>query len=277
MTPRSSSSVSQERMDHQPICDDPKYAGSGKLLGKKVLITGGDSGIGRAIAILFAKEGAQVAFCYRQNVRDARKTVQIIEGYGPKAYAYKCDISQESHARKLVDAVAKKFQGLDILINNAAIQFPTEDFMHIKTSAMEKTFRTNVFALFYLSQAALKYFKSGSCIINTTSVTAFRGSEHLVDYASTKGAIVAFTRSLAKTLAEKNIRVNAVAPGPVWTPLIEATFSKYKQRTFGKKSAMGRAGEPVEIAPSYLFLASKDASFITGQTVHPNGGEIVNG
>lgn len=268
--------AAEKNMKPEPVSDDPAYRPGGKLLNRRALITGGDSGIGRAVAILFAKEGADVAIAYAENDRDAKETAQLVRGYGRLCFTFKSDISRESSARDLVDRAAKKLGGLDILVNNAGIQFPNEGFEKIKMKDMEQTFRTNIFAMFYLAQAALPLLKSGSTIINTASVTAYRGSDHVVDYSSTKGAIVAFTRSLALSLVDKGIRVNAVAPGPIWTPLIEATFSPADKAKFGKKTPMGRAGQPSEVAPCYVFLASSDSSYMTGQILHPNGGEVVN-
>jgi NAD(P)-dependent dehydrogenase (short-subunit alcohol dehydrogenase family) len=263
-------------MKPQPLTDDPAYRPGGKLLARRALITGGDSGIGRAVAVLFAKEGADVAIAYAENVRDAKDTLEMVQNHGRRCFTFKSDISRERNAYKLIGNATKKLGGLDILVNNAGIQFPNDGFEKIKMKDMEQTFRTNIFSMFYLTQAALPHFKEGSSVINTASVTAYRGSDHLVDYSSTKGAIVAFTRSLALSLVEKGIRVNAVAPGPIWTPLIAATFSPQDKANFGKKTPMGRAGQPAEVAPCYVFLASKDASYMTGQILHPNGGEIVN-
>jgi NAD(P)-dependent dehydrogenase (short-subunit alcohol dehydrogenase family) len=268
--------AAEQNMKPEPLADDPAYRPGGKLLERRALITGGDSGIGRAVAVLFAKEGADVAIAYAENDRDAKETAELVQNHGRRCFTYKSDISRESNARKLVESAAKKLGGLDILVNNAGIQFPNDGFEKIKMKDMEQTFRTNIFAMFYLTQAALRHFKAGSAVINTASVTAYRGSEHLVDYSSTKGAIVAFTRSLALALVEKGIRVNAVAPGPIWTPLIAATFSSSEKAKFGKKTPMGRAGRPSEVAPCYVFLASNDSSYITGQIMHPNGGEVVN-
>lgn len=268
--------VSQKAMIPEPVCDDKRYRAAGKLSGKKALITGGDSGIGRAIAVLFAKEGADVAINYASQDKDANDTRMIVESYGRACLKFKSDISKVPPARKLVQDTVKGLGGLDILVNNAGIQFPHDDFRKIEMSDMQKTFQTNIFSMFYLCHSSLKYLSDGSSIINTASVTAYRGSDHLVDYSATKGAIVSMTRSLARALAPQGIRVNAVAPGPIWTPLIEATFKDEEKRKFGKKTAMGRAGQPSEVAPCYVFLASDDASYITGQVLHPNGGEIVN-
>lgn len=268
--------ASEASMNPEPLSDDPAYRPGGKLVNRRALITGGDSGIGRAVAIVFAKEGADVAIAYAKSDGDAKKTAEMVEGHGRRCFTFKSDISREINARKLIKSAVKQLGGLDILVNNAGIQFSVHDFQKLKMNNMEQTFRTNIFSMFYLTQAALPYLKPGSAIINTTSVTAYRGSDHLVDYSSTKGAIVAFTRSLALSLVEKGVRVNAVAPGPIWTPLIVATFSPQEKANFGKKVPIGRVGQPSEVAPCYVFLASDDSSFMTGQILHPNGGEIVN-
>ena len=251
------------------------YKAAGKLLGRVAIVTGGDSGIGRAVAIAFAKEGADVAILYLDERRDAEETVRLIEEAGQKALAIAGDVGDEKFCHKAVRRVVNEFKRLDIVVNNAAEQHVLDDLEKITARQLEQTFRTNLFAYFYLTQAALPHLKEGAAIVNSTSVTAFRGSKHLVDYASTKGAILAFTRSLAQQLVDKGIRVNAVAPGPIWTPLIPASFSGKELKEFGKKTPMGRPGQPDEVAPSYVFLASDDASYMTGQTLHPNGGEIV--
>lgn len=248
-----------------------------KLKGKKALITGGDSGIGRAVAVLFAKEGADVSVVYYDEHEDAEKTRKEIEEEGRKCLLIAGDIKDETFCRSAVSQTINELGGLDILVNNAAIQFVREEFTDITAQQLEDTFRTNIFSYFYFALAAVPHMKEGSSIINTTSVTAYRGSHHLIDYSSTKGAIVTFTRSLASNLVKKGIRVNGVAPGPVWTPLIPASNTGKASAQFGSDSPMGRAGEPREIAPCYLFLASQDSSYMTGQVLHPNGGEIVNG
>jgi NAD(P)-dependent dehydrogenase (short-subunit alcohol dehydrogenase family) len=250
---------------------------SPKLQGKVALISGGDSGIGRAVALSFAAEGADVAILYLNEHGDARETVRLIEQQNRRAMAIAGDVGSESYCKRAVARVVKKMGQLDILVNNAAEQHPQERFEDITSRQLERTFRTNVFACFYLCRAALAHLPEGGVIINTTSVTAYRGSDGLVDYASTKGALVSFTRSLAHSLLKRRIRVNAVAPGPIWTPLIPATFPPSKVKTFGSDVPLGRVGEPNEVAPSYVFLASSDSSYFTGQVLHPNGGEIVNG
>jgi NAD(P)-dependent dehydrogenase (short-subunit alcohol dehydrogenase family) len=249
-----------------------------KLSGKTALITGGDSGIGKAVALLFAMHGADVAISYLNEQQDAEETAQIIES----AYHRKCillpgDISKEAHCKNLVQKAAKALGNIDILVNNAAIHYEAKGLEEITTENLLHTFKTNIFSFFWITKAALPYMKKGSAIINSTSVTAYRGSATLIDYASTKGAIVSFTRSLSASLVEKGIRVNAVAPGPIWTPLIASSFKPQKVAQHGSDVPMKRAGEPKEIAPSYLFLASEDSSYITGQVLHPNGGEIING
>jgi NAD(P)-dependent dehydrogenase (short-subunit alcohol dehydrogenase family) len=255
----------------------PREASAGKLDGKVALITGGDSGIGRAVAILFAHEGADVAIVYLREHKDAKETARLVEQEGKRCLAIAGDIAEEKFCQRVVKDVVKQFGHLDILINNAAEQHPTKDLAKITEKQLRRTFETNIFAMFFLAKAVLPHLKKGSTIINTTSVTAYRGSPHLLDYASTKGAIVAFTRSLSKLLAEKDIRVNGVAPGPIWTPLIPSTFPPEEVEEFGSDVPLKRAGEPTEVAPCYLFLASSDSSYMTGQVLHPNGGEIVNG
>ena len=252
-------------------------AAAPKLAGRVVLISGGDSGIGRAAAIAMASEGADVAILYLDEHRDARETVRAVEHLGQRSLAIAGDIGDEKFCQRAVARVVKKFGGLHVLINNAAEQHPQDSLEEITAKQLERTFRTNIFSYFFLAKAALPHLKKGSTIINTTSVTAYRGSASLIDYSATKGAIVTFTRSLAHAVVQRGIRVNAVAPGPIWTPLIPSTFPKEKVETFGSDVPLGRAGQPNEVAPCYVFLASDDSSYITGQVLHPNGGEIVNG
>lgn len=266
----------ESQMRPRPQAKRAEYKPAGKLLGKAALITGGDSGIGRAVAIAFAKEGADVAIVYLDEHKDANETKRMVEKEGRKCIIIPGDIGDEQFCKDAVERAAKQLGRLDILVNNAAEQHPQPDITRISAYQLERTFRTNIFAQFFMTKAAMPHLKEGSTIINTTSVTAYRGSGQLIDYASTKGAIVAFTRSLAESLAEKKIRVNGVAPGPVWTPLIPSTFPPDKVAKFGSDVPLGRAGEPAEIAPSYVFLACEDSSYMTGQVLHPNGGEIVN-
>ncbi|XWK89299.1 MAG: SDR family oxidoreductase [Phormidium sp.] len=266
----------ESEMTPKPKSDDAKYQGSGKLRNKVALITGGDSGIGRAVAIFFAKEGADVAIAYLNEHDDANETKRLVEQEGRKCITLAGDIGDEKFCQAAVQKTVDELGKLDILVNNAAEQHPQQSIEDITAEQLERTFRTNIFSMFYLSKAALKHLKEGSAIINTTSVTAYKGNQQLLDYSSTKGAIVAFTRSLSQSLVEKKIRVNGVAPGPIWTPLIPATFPEDKVATFGKQVPMQRAGQPEEIAPCYVFLASDDSSYMSGQILHPNGGEVVN-
>jgi len=247
-----------------------------KLHHKVALITGGDSGIGRAVALAFAEEGAHVAIAYLNEYEDAEKTLRLIEEKGAKGILIPGDVSDRKHCFYAVQQTIRVFGKLDIVVNNAAQQYPQDNLEDISEEQLLKTFSTNIFSYFYITQAALPHLKEGSCIINSSSVTAYRGSHHLIDYAATKGAIVSFTRSLSANLAKKGIRVNGVAPGPIWTPLIPASFSEDKVDEFGEDVPLGRPGEPKEVAPCYVFLASEDASYMTGQFLHPNGGEIVN-
>lgn len=265
----------ESEMVPKPVEDDPKYKGSGKLQDKVALITGGDSGIGRAVAIVYAKEGADVAIVYLNEEGDAQKTKQKVEQYGRRCVTIKGDVTREDFCAQAVQQTVKELGKLDVLVNNAAVQFPQKSIEDISQQQLEKTFATNIFAYFYLTKAALPHLPEGGAVVNTTSVTAYHGSPHLLDYSSTKGAIVAFTRSLAEQLAKKKIRVNAVAPGPIWTPLITATFPADKVKTFGQDTLLKRAGQPYEVATSYVFLASDiDSSYMTGQVLHPDGGEM---
>ena len=267
----------EREMTPAPEFESPDYKGSGKLYGKVALITGGDSGIGRAVAVYFAREGANVAIVYLDEHEDAEETKKQVEDEGKRCLTISGDVGDETFCREAVEKTVSEFGKLDVLVNNAGEQHPQKSIEDISAAQLERTFRTNIFGMFFMTKAALKHLPEGSAIVNSSSVTAFRGSGSLLDYAATKGAIVAFTRSLAQNLAEKKIRVNSVAPGPVWTPLIPSTFSKEKIESFGDNVLLKRPGQPEEIAPSYVFLASADGSFSTGQTLHPNGGDIVGG
>ena len=264
------------KMKPQPESTPAKQ--SGKMDNKVLFITGGDSGIGKACALLFAQEGADVAIVYLNEHEDAEDAKKTIEGFGRKCLLLPGDISNEKFCTTAVNKAVKKFGRIDVLINNAATQFESKTLEDISTKQLLTTFQTNIFSMFWITKAALPHMKEGSSIINSTSVTAYRGSPELMDYAATKGAIVAFTRSLSSNLSEKKIRVNAVAPGPIWTPLIVSSFDPEKSAKHGSDVPMKRPGQPSEVAPSYLFLASnEDSGYISGQVLHPNGGEIVNG
>lgn len=267
----------ESRLEPKPDWE-PRYPGSGRLKGKVALITGADSGIGRAVAALYAREGAKVAILYLCEHDDAKETARIVKGEGGKALTIAGDIGDKAFCEEAVAKVVKAFGGIDILVNNAGEQHPDEDIRDITDKQFRRTFQTNVFGMFYLTQAAMPHLKAGAAIINCTSVTMYKGSEELLDYSATKGAITAFTRSLSQNLAGKGIRVNAVAPGPIWTPLNPCGgASEEKLEHFGESTPMGRPGQPSEVAPSFLFLACEDASYMSGQVLHPNGGVIVNG
>lgn len=262
-----------------PIYDDDRYVTKGTLLQDKVaIITGGDSGIGRAVAIAFAKQGAHIVIPYYNEHKDAEMVKEIIEALGRKCLIIPTDITVRTECEKVITNTIQVFGKLDILVNNAAVQYEAQKLELISFEQFDKTIKTNIYGTFHMTQSALPYLKSGSSIINTTSVVAFHGHDTLIDYSMTKGALVAFTRSLAMSLAKSKsgIRVNAVAPGPIWTPFIPSSFSEQKVAQFGANTPMGRAGQPVECAGAYVFLASESASYITGQTIHINGGEIVN-
>ncbi|OQP68560.1 glucose 1-dehydrogenase [Niastella populi] len=269
--------TSENQMEHQPVVDDPSHKPGEKLKDKIALITGGGSGIGKAVAILFAKEGAKVVVNYNSGEEDAKDTEAIIKKYGGEVVLMQGDISKEEVCTELVEKTVQRYGRLDILVNNAGTQHHTESIEDIKTEDLIRTFQVNVFAMIWITRSAVPHMPKGGSIINTTSVTAYQGHGQLLDYSATKGAIVAFTRSLSASLAGKEIRVNGVAPGPIWTPLAMSSFDKESNKHHGEDTPLQRAGEPVEVAPSYLFLASKDASYMTGQVLHPNGGSIING
>jgi NAD(P)-dependent dehydrogenase (short-subunit alcohol dehydrogenase family) len=257
---------------------EPRYPGSGRLAGRKALITGADSGIGRAVAALFAREGADVAILYLCEHDDAIKTAEIVEAEGRRAITIAGDIGDRDFCFDAIRQTVEAFGGLDILVNNAGEQHPDKDIRDITEAQLVRTFQTNIFGMFYLTQAARPHLKKGAAIINCTSVTMYQGATELLDYSSTKGAITAFTRSLSENLVGDGIRVNAVAPGPIWTPLNPmGGASKEKLENFGENTPMGRPGQPNEVAPSFLFLACEDSSYMSGQVLHPNGGTIVNG
>jgi len=256
---------------------EPRYPGSGRLKGKVALITGADSGIGRAVAALFAREGADVAILYLCEHDDAAKTRKIVEKEGRRAITIAGDVGDKDFCARAVEQTVKEFGGLDVLVNNAGEQHPDEDIRDITEDQLKRTFQTNIFGMFFLTQAALDHLKEGSAIINCTSVTMYKGSPQLLDYSSTKGAITAFTRSLSKNLIEKGIRVNGVAPGPIWTPLNPFGGQKPEDiPEFGKDTPMGRPGQPNEVAPAFLFLACEDSSYMIGQVLHPNGGDLTS-
>lgn len=265
----------EHKMHPEPEIIRSNYKGSDKLLNKVALITGGDSGIGRSVAVHFAREGADIAIVYLNEDKDAADTKQMVEEEGRKCILISGDVGDEAFCKKAVKQTVKELGKLDVLVNNAAEQHEQTDIKDISKKQLQQTFETNIFSMFYMTKAALDHMKKGSCIVNSTSVTSYRGSHHLMDYASTKGAITAFTRSLAQNLAEKNIRVNGVAPGPIWTPLIPASFDKKKVKEFGSNVPLKRPGQPSEVAPAYVLLASEDGSYITGQVIHVNGGEQV--
>lgn len=283
------SSVPAQKQSHQPGDQDKMYPepevikeghiGSHKLKGKIALISGGDSGIGRSIAVLFAREGADVAIIYLEEQQDAEKTKALVEQEGQRCLLLKGDITEPATAVKSVEETLKAFGKINILINNAGVQYQQQDFTHISDEQLEKTFRTNIFSVFYLTRQVLPHLHEGDSIINTTSITSYHGHDELIDYSSTKGAITTFIRSLSTNLLKqkKGIRVNGVAPGPIWTPLIPSSFDAETVAQFGKDTPMGRMGQPSEVAPAFLFLASDDASYISGQVIHVNGGEIING
>lgn len=267
----------ESMMNPQPLFDNPLYKAAGKLKNKVAIITGGDSGIGRAVAVAYAREGANVVIVYLNEHEDAKLTKQRVESYGQSCLAIAGDVGNETFCQQIIDQTIKEYGKLDILVNNAAEQHVQNGLENISTQQFEKTFRTNFYSVFFLTRAALPHLQMGAAIINTASLTCYEGNEQLIDYASTKGAIVAFTRSLAKSLAPKGIRVNGVAPGTVWTPLIPASFPANQVANWGMKNPMKRSGQPQDLAPAYVFLAAEDSVYMTGQIMHVNGGVVVNG
>lgn len=265
----------QGKMNPEPIIIRDSYKGAEKLKGKVALITGGDSGIGQSVAAHYAREGAKVAIIYLSEDEDAYKTKKLVEAEGQRCMLIKGNIEDEQFCKKAVEEVVSEFGKLNILVNNAGEQHPAGEIEDIDTDMMRKTFETNVFGMMYLTKAASPHLKEGDAIINTTSVTAVKGNPTLLDYSSTKGAILSFTRALALNMGKKKIRVNCVAPGPIWTPLIPSTFPPEKVEKFGASSLLSRAGQPCEVATSYVLLASEDGSYITGQVIHVNGGEWI--
>lgn len=267
----------ESEMTPRPEYKAPAYQAAGKLKDKVAIITGGDSGIGRAVAVLYAKEGADVAIVYKDEHSDAEETKKAVEQEGRKCILLPGDVGDESFAKQAVEQTVSELGKLDIVVNNAAEQHVQQSIVDITAEQLERTFRTNIFGMFFITKAAVPHLKEGSTIINTTSVTAYRGEPVLLDYSSTKGAITAFTRALSMNIVEKGIRVNAVAPGPIWTPLIPASFDEEKVSKFGASQPMKRPGQPEEVAPAYVYLASTDSSYVSGQIIHVNGGEIING
>lgn len=266
----------ESEMNPRPQYDDPAYKGSGCLAGKAALITGSDSGIGRAVAVAFAKEGARVAAVYLDADGDAQETKSAVESYGQQCLLIRADLRQEENASRAVQETVTQFGQLDILINNIAMQMPQNSIADISAAQLEDTFRTNVFSYFFMTKAALPHLKAGACIINTTSITAYQGPPELIDYSATKGAIVSFTRAMSNSLLKNGIRVNAIAPGPVWTPLIPSSFSPEKVSEFGKSAPAQYAAQPFQLAPTYVYLASEASSYVSGQVLHVNGGAIVD-
>ncbi|CAG9622054.1 SDR family oxidoreductase [Sutcliffiella rhizosphaerae] len=267
----------ENKMIPEPICENPDYKGSGKLKGKNAIITGGDSGIGRAVAIAYAKEGANLSIVYLDEHEDAKETKKLVEQYGGSCLLYSGDIGSKQFCTDVVKQTVEELGGLHILVNNAAEQHVQDKIEDISEEQLLRTFKTNIFSYFYFIQAAVPYLKKGSSIINTASVVAYQGNPVLMDYSATKGAIVALTRALSENIVGKGIRVNGVAPGPIWTPLIPASFPGDKVENFGTDTPMGRPGQPAELAPAYVYLASEDSSYVSGQMIHINGGKVLNG
>lgn len=267
----------EAQMNPKPIFDDPNYKASNKLKNKVALITGGDSGIGRAVSVAYAKEGADISIIYFDEHEDAEATKKIIEGLGQKCLLIPGDITNDAFCKSAIEKTIENFNHIDVLVNNAAVQFAQNSILDITNEQLERTFKTNIFSMFYLVRAVLPHLKPGSSIINTASVVAYKGDEKLIDYSAAKGAVVTFTRSMALSLTKTGIRVNAVAPGPIWTPLIPSSFDEATVKEFGSKTSLGRPGQPVELAPAYVYLASDESSYVSGEIIHVNGGEIING
>jgi NAD(P)-dependent dehydrogenase (short-subunit alcohol dehydrogenase family) len=267
----------ESEMNPRPFSENPNYTAASKLQNKVAIITGGDSGIGRAVAYTFAQEGADIVIAYLNEHSDAEETKRRIESLGRRCLLFSGDLGDENICQQVINQTIQTFGKLDILVNNCAEQHPQNSILNITAAQLERTFRTNIFSFFYMSKAALPHLKPGSVIINTASITAYHGHKTLLDYSSTKGAIVTFTRSLSLQLVGHGIRVNGVAPGPIWTPLIPSTFTEQEVATFGADTPMMRAGQPFELAPTYVYLASDDSTYVSGQILHVNGGEIVNG
>jgi len=266
----------EAEMNPRPCYDNPGYKAAGKLTGKRALISGGDSGIGRAVAVAYAKEGADIAIVHLREGGDAQETAEAVKNLGGRCIKIEADLRTEKSAQKAMETAISQMGGLDILINNAAVQYPQNSLLDITAEQMRDTFESNIFSCFYMTKAALPHLAGGACIINTASVTAFEGSPELIDYSAAKGAMVAFTRSMALSLVDRGVRVNAVAPGPVWTPLIVSSFSPEKVQSFGSTRPMGRAAQPYELAPMYVYLGCEDSSDVTGQVFHINGGTVIN-
>lgn len=269
----------QTKMDPAPEVIKPNYKGSDKLKSKIALITGGDSGIGRSVSVLFAREGADIVICYLDEDQDAQDTRKMVEDAGRRCLLIKCDLQDQDEIKKIVEQTLQEFKTINILVNNAGVQYPQKSISDISPEQLFKTFNVNILSMFHLTQAVIPHMQEGDSIINTTSITSYHGHDELIDYSSTKGAITTFTRSLSTSLLKNKtgIRVNGVAPGPIWTPLIPSSFDEEQLKEFGKQTPMGRMGQPSEVAPAYLFLASEEASYISGQVIHVNGGSIING
>ena len=269
----------QTKMNPAPEIIKSHYKGSGKLKGKVALITGGDSGIGRSVSVLFAREGADIAICYLDEDQDALDTQKMVEDEGRRCLLIQCDLQDQDEIKKMVEQTLQEFKRINILVNNAGVQYPQDSISDISPEQLLKTFNVNILSMFHLTQAVIPQMQEGDSIINTTSITSYHGHDQLIDYASTKGAITTFNRSLSTNLLKNKtgIRVNGVAPGPIWTPLIPSSFDEEQLKNFGKSTPMGRMGQPSEVAPAYLFLASEEASYISGQVIHVNGGSIING